>query len=190
MTNPKLKPGDRVVLLYMDGESLPPGITGIVKKSHVLFGTEQYEVDWEDGSKLSLISGEDAWKLKSTKEQIKEDNQSDFILKNLEMLKFLNMNFLIKYLKMVQKSGITNMFGAAPYLYMGKERIEHEFKYEHIPNEEAFEEMLDNANEAQAYMINGVINYLNKKGIEESMENVNRYLKTFSNKVLNFYILN
>ena len=101
MTNPKLKPGDTIILLYMDGEtSVPPGTEGTVTKSYEVFGSEQYDVKWENGSTLSLISGEDAWKLKSPKKQIKEDNQSDFILKNLNELKFLNMNFLIKYLKM------------------------------------------------------------------------------------------
>jgi hypothetical protein len=189
MANPKLKRGDTVILLYMDGETLPPGISGVVTKSYELFGTEQYDVDWENGSKLSLIAGEDAWKLKPTKEQIKEDDQSDFIANNLDILRLLNMNFFVNYLKILKESGITNMMGSAPYLYTGRERIEHEFKYKHIPNEEAFEELLDKANTSQAYMINGVIDYLNKKGLDENMENINKYVRLFSNKIVNFYIL-
>ena len=90
---------------------------------------------------------------------------------------------------MVRASGITNMYGAGPYLYMGRERIQHEFKYKDIHNEEAFEEVLDYANQAQAEMINGVINYLNDKGIEEDMSSINKYLQRLSTKIIQTYTL-
>ena len=70
MLNPKLNPGDRVRLVYMDGEMLKPGTWGTVKRAYELFGDDQYDVTWDDGNKenicktistLSLISGEDAW---------------------------------------------------------------------------------------------------------------------------------
>jgi hypothetical protein len=79
------------------------------------------------------------------------------------------------------------MYGASPYLYMGRERIEHEFKYKDVPNEDAFEEVLDNANQSQAEMINGVINYLEEKGIEEDMSSINRYLQRFATKIVQTY---
>ena len=109
---------------------------------------------------------------------------------SLELLLFksFNMKFLYKYLILIKKSAIVNMFGAAPYLYMGKERIEHEFKYKDIHNEEAFEQVLDLANQAQAEMINGVINVLESKGIEDTLENLNKYLRVYSSKVLENYI--
>ena len=88
---------------------------------------------------------------------------------------------------MIRESSITNMLAAAPYLYMGRERIEHEFKYKEIHNEEAFEEVLDHADQAQAEMINGIINYLEDKGMDESMENINRYLQRFASKIVQTY---
>jgi hypothetical protein len=97
------------------------------------------------------------------------------------------MKFLKKYLLMIRDSSITNMYGASPYLYMGRERIEHEFKYKDIHNEEAFEEVLDHADQAQAEMINGVINYLEDKGIEGDMSNINRYLQRFATKIVQTY---
>ena len=90
---------------------------------------------------------------------------------------------------MVRAASITNMYGAAPYLYMGRERIEHEFKYKDIHNEEAFDEVLEHADQAQAEMINGVINYLNDKGIEEDMSSINRYLQRLSTKIIQTYTL-
>ena len=88
---------------------------------------------------------------------------------------------------MIREASFTNMYGASPYLYMGRERIEHEFKYKDIHNEEAFEEVLDHANQAQAEMINGVINYLEDKGIEEDMSSINRYLQRFATKIVQTY---
>jgi phosphomevalonate kinase len=80
------------------------------------------------------------------------------------------------------------MIGAGDYLWMGSERIKHEFKYKDIHNEEAFEEMLSMADQAQSEMINGVINYLESKGIEEDMPTINRYLKRFATMIVQNYI--
>lgn len=189
MINPKLKPGDRVILLHMDGEtSVLPGSWGTVTRAYVLFGTEQYDVDWDNGSKLSLIGDTDMWDNKKRKRKtIKEDDRNKFFMENIDVFKHFNMKFLQKYLLMIRASGITNMYGASTYLYMGRERIEHEFKYKDVPNEDAFEEVLDNANQSQAEMINGVINYLEEKGIEEDMSSINRYLQRFATKIVQTY---
>ena len=189
MINPRLKPGDRVILLHMDGETIVlPGTWGTVTRAYVLFGTEQYDVEWDNGSKLSLIGDTDMWDNKERKRKtIKEDDRNKFFMENIDVFKHFNMKFLQKYLLMVRASGITNMYGASPYLYMGRERIEHEFKYKDVPNEEAFEEVLDHANQSQAEMINGVINYLEEKGIEEDMSSINRYLQRFATKIVQTY---
>jgi hypothetical protein len=122
------------------------------------------------------------------KKKITEDRDK-FIMDNIELFKYFNIKFLKKYLLMVRESSITNMMGASPYLYIGRERIQHEFKYKDIHNEEAFEEVLDHANQAQAEMINGVINYLNDKGIEEDMSSINKYLQRFATKIVQTYTL-
>jgi len=189
MINPKLKPGERVVLLHMDGEtSILPGTWGTVTKAYELFGTDQYDVSWDNGSKLSLIGDEDVWDNQERKKRtIKEDDNNKFFMNNIDVFKYFNMKFLKKYLLMIRESGITNMYGAGPYLYMGRERIVHEFKYKDIHNEDAFEEVLQYSNQAQAEMINGVINYLNDKGIEEDMSSINRYLQRFASKIVQTY---
>jgi hypothetical protein len=189
MKNPKLKPGDRVFLISMNGEnSLFFGDWGTVKRAYVLFGTDQYDVMWDNGSTLSLIDGEDKWDITNRKKKtIKEDDRNKFFMDNIDVFKYFNMKFLKKYLLMIREASFTNMYGASPYLYMGRERIEHEFKYKDIHNEDAFEEVLDHANQAQAEMINGVINYLEDKGIEGDMSNINRYLQRFATKIVQTY---
>ena len=65
MLNPKLNKGDRVLLLHMEGEMVSPGTKGVVRsitkdpfeKDEVI-----YNVNWDDGGSLSLLSTTDAWK--------------------------------------------------------------------------------------------------------------------------------
>lgn len=192
MINPELKKGDRIVLLQMSGESsVPDGTHGTVYSVDKVFDDVQYGVEWDNGSKLALLSDTDMWDKEErfkAKKRITEDRDK-FIMDNIELFKYFNIKFLKKYLLMVRESSITNMMGASPYLYMGRERIQHEFKYKDIHNEEAFEEVLDHANQAQAEMINGVINYLNDKGIEEDMSSINKYLQRFATKIVQTYTL-
>jgi hypothetical protein len=192
MINPELKKGDRIILLHMSGESsVPDGTHGTVYSVDKIFGDVQYGVEWDNGSKLALLSDTDMWDKEDrfkSKKRITEDRDK-FIMNNIELFKYFNIKFLKKYLLMVRESSITNMMGASPYLYIGRERIQHEFKYKDIHNEEAFEEVLDHANQAQAEMINGVINYLNDKGIEEDMSSINKYLQRFATKIVQTYTL-
>jgi hypothetical protein len=192
MINPELKKGDRIILLHMSGESsVPDGTHGTVYSVDKVFGDIQYGVEWDNGSKLALLSDTDMWDREErfkVKKKITEDRDK-FIMDNIELFKYFNIKFLKKYLLMVRESSITNMMGASPYLYIGRERIQHEFKYKDIHNEEAFEEVLDHANQAQAEMINGVINYLNDKGIEEDMSSINKYLQRFATKIVQTYTL-
>lgn len=65
--NPPLNVGDIVICYHMDGEtSVPPGTKGVVKK----INRDPFEpndesiisVDWDNGSKLSLVTSTDVWK--------------------------------------------------------------------------------------------------------------------------------
>jgi hypothetical protein len=187
--NPKLEKGDRVCLLYMSGEiSMNPGECGTVTSVDTIFGDIQYGVKWDNGSSLALLSDTDAWKFE--KKQIKEDelDRMNVLYKNIDVFKFFKMGFLHKYLLLVRKASIVNMFQSPPYLWMGSERIKHEYKYKDIHNEEAFDEMVAMSDQAQAEMINGVINYLESEGIEENMDNINKYLRRFATMIVQNYM--
>jgi hypothetical protein len=111
------------------------------------------------------------------------------LLKNIDVFKNFNMKFLQKYLLAVRESSIVNMFDAADYLWLGRERIEHEFKYKDIHNEDAFEKVLEMADQAKSEMIIGVMNVLENEGKEDSLENVNRNIKRYAFKVLQNYMM-
>ena len=59
-------------------------------------------------------------------------------------------------LPILRDSGIINMWQAPSLLYIGRERLEHEFKYKHIPDKENFEELLDMADNMERLMKVGV----------------------------------
>jgi hypothetical protein len=173
----------------MSGEiKMNPGECGVVKSVDNVFGDIQYGVKWDNGSNLALLSDTDAWKFE--KKQIREDelDRMNLLYKNIDVFKFFKMGFLHKYLLLVRKASIVNMFEAPPYLWMGSERIKHEYKYKDINNEEAFDEMVGMSDQAQAEMINGVINYLESEGIEENMDNINKYLRRFATMIVQNYM--
>ncbi len=81
--NAPLQPGDKVVCLRMDDAFSPvtPGMPGVVK------GVEEhpegivYNVDWGNGSKLSLVDGYDKWvKVVSEPEVDEPLNESKIVL--------------------------------------------------------------------------------------------------------------
>jgi hypothetical protein len=200
MINPELNPGDRVVVLHMEDEfsAVPIGTAGTVKSHSKVFGDDQYNVNWDNGSSLALISSVDIWDTEESmiaKRTIKkkvvegEYEKNLNLLKNIDVFKNFNMKFLQKYLLAVRESSIVNMFDAADYLWLGRERIEHEFKYKDIHNEDAFEKVLEMADQAKSEMIIGVMNVLENEGKEDSLENVNRNIKRYAFKVLQNYMM-
>lgn len=186
--NPPLKVRDKIILLSMHGETMSPGLKGVVTRIQQVVGTDVMYIDWENGRTLALLSDTDAWTLDES-EPIKEEYNSEWLSKNLDIANF-DTNILVEFLLKVKESGITNMFGAAPYLWQGKERIAYQFAYHDFSDEkqEKFDEMLDMANESQSAMINGVIKILEKENKELSVENINRYLQRYSQKILTHHI--
>jgi hypothetical protein len=194
MINQELKPGDRIKLLFMEDEtSIEPGMEGTVTGVLQIFGDTQYNVDWDNGSKLALISGVDAWTKAKPKKIIESSNlegmseKNKYFSENVDLFQNFKMKFLKDYLLTLRDCGVTNMLGASPYLYMGKDRMKINFSYHNVENE-ICDEVLEKSNLAQAEMIAGVIKLLESKNKEVSLENINRYLRTYSQKILMMYI--
>ena len=62
--NPEVSPGDRITCLHMDGESAVFGVNGTVKAvKQDPFEKDEYiiEVDWDNKSRLSLLTSTDIW---------------------------------------------------------------------------------------------------------------------------------
>jgi hypothetical protein len=191
MINPKLQVGDNIVLLHMQDETMSPGTKGVVIGVNNVMGEDMYYIEWDNGSKLNLLADVDAWRLDKKKRKI-DESLDKFISSNLN-LKHFKRKFIIDYLKDIRDSGIVNMFAASPYLYMGRERIAHEFYYKEFDeqSQEAFDRVLEKADEAQSIMVNGVLKILEEEGKGVSFDDVdkiNSYLRRYSKILLEFYI--
>jgi hypothetical protein len=190
--NSKLESGDRVMCLHMDGEtSVPPMTKGTV--SHT--GRDPFAEDdfiisvmWDNGSTLSLLSSTDRW-IKDTPKQMQEQalTQARFIADNPNLARQFDVTFLRAYLKKMRESGIINMLEAAPLLYVGSEYIDRYYG-EDREDDEVFQELLEMADHAKDKMIQGVVNYLTSENKEVEIESVNREIRKFSKKILQFYI--
>jgi hypothetical protein len=184
LKNAPLETGDRVVCLKMqDDYGVPGGIPGIVKGVSNVFGENQYNVKWKNGSSLALIEGVDQW-LKVVDEE--EDIQETRVLTKKQFLeetrkienipqeyvkysRMYDMREIKKFLDLLRKSGVTNMYQAAPYLYLGKDRIAHEHHYDDMgeEREETFQELIDMAEDVRNVMIRGAFNHYDSKRSDE-----------------------
>jgi hypothetical protein len=195
MLNPPLKVGDRVICYHMDGEtSVPPGTMGTVTKIQ----KDPFEpneddvlisVDWDNGNSLSLVSVTDAWK-KGKEERIEEqtgDKRFDFASKNPEIFDNFDWRFFREYLNKVRKSGVVNVYSAAPLLYSGKKHIDRYYG-ETPSNPDEFEELLNMADAARDKMAQGVISWMESKGQEIELDRVNRNLPKLSQKLLKLWM--
>ena len=191
--NPKLKEGDRIVLIDMTDEpTLSFGDKGTFTGVHKGGGFNQYKVKWDKGGSLYMLDDDKWMKEEDFNEMIErkknrniQESQISDLSDDSFLLKHFNMLFLKRYLNKLRESSVVNMFAAAPYLYMGKERLAHEHKYS--DTNEVFDELLDMADQAQREMVSGVISILEEEDKELSSENINSKLKRYSPKIIKFY---
>ena len=191
--NPELEVGDRVVLLRMAEEDLMAGTKGTVTRKSFVIDQIQYSMEWDNGSKLALLANEDKYMLLKDLEDRKAKKKGNItemdakvIHDNREIFENFNMNLLWKYYMALQKSGITNMFGASQYFYLGKERIAHEFHYKET--NEHFDEVLEMADEVKNNLISGVLKIMDKKNADYDLSRISSMVNRYSSKIVSLII--
>lgn len=185
-----LEVGDKIMILHMEGESGirlgTPGIVMSITNDPFEDDNKLVQIKWENGSTLSLMTKYDKWKKVGTK-KINEGSPEKFYKENKELFENFDHKFFREYLLKIRESGIINMFGASPLLYSGAEHIDRYYG-ENPPNEDAFQDVLDMANESKDKMIQGTVKYLKSKNKEIELEQVQRLVQKFATKIVVFYI--
>ena len=198
--NAPLEKGDTVVCIKMQDEyGVPGGVPGVVKSVANVMGDMQYYVEWDNGSKLALIEGVDKWMkvvqddtieesfFMTKKGLIKESKKASEKFNDLS--EYYDIKLIKKFLDALRLSSVTNMHQAGQYLYLGKERIEHEHKYNEFSDdkEEAFNDVLDMAEEVRNEMIKGAFSSIDDKNQgnnnDDEDELDSRYLRSVENKM-------
>jgi hypothetical protein len=196
MINPELKVGDRIILWNMTDEiSVKPGTKGTV--TNIIDDPFQDDnkiisVKWDNGSTLALLSQMDMWKLDKTK--IKEsfdngDRNIQFLIDNRDLKKTMDLNYFRDYFKLLRDTGITNMHGASPFVYMTAKHLERYYG-ENREDDENFQKLLEKQDEARAKFLSGLVKFANKTNVDLSDDsNINSLARRLAIKVLQFYML-
>jgi len=184
---PELKIGDRIVCLEMEDEPKYFGERGTVTKINKGPGFLQYNVEWDNGGGLFLLDT-DSWILEKDfkkKSKINENDDVNKLAENSKILKYFKMLEIKKYLDLLRETGIVNMFGASPYLYIGGNIL----KKEHYDVEDDnFEDLVELADNTRNIIIRGSMKMLEDEGKEITPENVNKVIRRYSPKILSFWM--
>jgi hypothetical protein len=204
--NPELQKGDRVVVLKMSDpySAVPPGTAGTVLSSSNVFGDDLYYVDWDNGSRLNLISGEDIWlyeedfnnRRKRRTESVKpkkkltesQKSMSDFVLKNRQILKNYDWKKIKLFLTAIRATSIVNMLESGYFLSCGKERLEHFITYKNISNKKALKYALEHADEVRNVMISGAMSMLEDEDKEITPQSVERRMRRDTSTLMQIYM--
>lgn len=210
--NPELKKGDRIVLVYMDGETLGTGIKGEVTgiSQTPSFGGKdsyQYNVRWfdEEGnqfSQLDLLPDVDAWIM-----------DSDFQQENIQEINFRNLDDLIakgdflavfskkelekvyEFLELERQIGSHNMaMEGGKFLLMGPDYIRDFFKLQsyHIkPDKEKeilIKKLINRSEDIYNLFIRASMEYLENKKIKYSLKDVQKTMVRLATTAKQFWM--
>lgn len=194
--NPKVKVGDRISLLYMEDEfDVNPREQGTVMSvSRDPFETDEcyiISVKWDGGSTLSLLSCRDVYRLIESKVNEQTDSgrseqQIDFIINNRDVVLNFNRQKIFEYLDVLRKSGVINMFGAAPFLFSGRDWIDRYYG-ENEENNEEFQEVLEMADDIKNEMILGMLKTF--KDNTPALGDMDRLIRKLSNRMVNYWMM-
>lgn len=194
--NPKVKVGDRISLLYMEDEfDVNPREQGtVVSVSRDPFETDEcyiISVKWDGGSTLSLLSCRDVYRLIESKVNEQTDSgrseqQIDFIINNRDVVLNFNRQKIFEYLDVLRKSGVINMFGAAPFLFSGRDWIDRYYG-ENEENNEAFQEVLEMADDIKNEMILGMLKTF--KDNTPALGDMDHLIRKLSNRMVNYWMM-
>ncbi len=195
--NPKLEPGDRIVLLHMDDpySAVRMGTKGtVVKIVKVPFDMGyQYNVKWDDGSILDLLPETDSWVLatdvKSKKNLTTEEFSQELktLSKHKDIIKNMDYRPVLDFLKLVQKSGLVNMLQARVFLMSDSKNL-HKLIYKFDGEPEDYPELFENIDEVRDILINETIRIMQEQNMEFDDSTVNRVFQKVCSAVMEMYI--
>jgi hypothetical protein len=195
--NPKLEPGDRIVLLHMDDpySAVRMGTKGTVIKVVTLpFGMgTQYNVKWDSGSTLDLIPDVDSWILTTDVKQKTNLTTEEFsnelktLSKHKDIIKNMDYRPVLDYLKLVQKSGLVNMFQAMPFLMTDSHNL-HKLIYKFDGEPDDYPELFENVDNVKQILVSETIRIMEENNMEFNDTTINRVFQKVCKAVMEMYV--
>jgi hypothetical protein len=209
--NPKLKVGDRIILIYMPGEDIDTGTKGKVIKigDQPSFKSEfnyMYLMEWYDDNGnvvdgLSLLPQSDTWILdpEFSSKNIHEARftELDDLIKHHEWSKLFkksDLKYVIDYLKVIRDLGVVNMLEAGQFLGQTKEYLTKYFDLHRMQrelddeDEELIEKIIDMSDKVRNIMISASITDLERKNQEITGRSATNRLNRLAGELLRWYI--
>ena len=195
--NPKLEPGDRIVLLHMDDpySAIRMGTKGTVLKIVTLpFGMGyQYNIKWDNGSTLDLLPDTDSWILaadvKSKKNLTTEEFSQELktLSKHKDIIKNMDYRPVLDYLRLVQKSGLVNMLQAMPFLMTDSHDL-HKLIYKFDGEPDDYPELFENVDNVKQILVSETIRIMEENNMEFSDFTINRVFQKVCKSVMEMYV--
>ena len=209
--NPKLKEGDRIVLIYMPGEDVDTGTKGKVKRigQQPSFGSEfdyMYDMEWYDDDKkvistLSLLPQTDTWMLDREYEQ-NDLNEAriidlDDLIRRHEwsrLFKKSDLKYILEYLEIIKRLGVVNMLESGQFLGKTKEYLTKYFDLYQMQHdldnkeEEMIKKILEMSENVRNIMISAAINDLEQKNIEITGSSATYRVNKLATEVVKHFI--
>ena len=209
--NPKLKAGDRVVLIYMPEESLDTGTKGKVIKigQQPSFGTEfdyMYVMEWydDDGnviSTLSLLPQGDTWMLdpEFNQKNLQEARFTDLddLIKHHEWSKLFkksDLKYILEFLGVIRELGVVNMLESGQFLGQTSDYLRKYFDLYRMQREvdedkeELIEKVIEMGEKVRNIMISAAITDLERQNKEITGTSASNRLNRLAGEILRWYI--
>ena len=213
--NPKLKEGDRIVLIYMPGEDVDTGTKGKVKGigQQPSFGSEfdyMYNMEWYDDdekviSTLSLLPQSDTWMLdpefsqKNLQEvqSRKKFTDLDDLISHVEwarLFKKSDLKYIVEYLELIRQLGVVNMFQSGQFLGQTKEYLTKYFDLYRMQrdldenHEELIEKILEMSEMVRNIMISAAITDLEQKNKEITPQSATNRVNRLATEVVKHFM--
>lgn len=210
--NPKLKEGDRIILIHMPGEEITIGTKGKVIgiENAPSFGGSlgyQYEMEWYDDndnifSKLSLIPDTDSWMLDEiTIKENKYTNLSSIddlekLANFLDLFRKKDFTLILEYLELIRELGVVNMFESTQFLGETSKYLEQYFNLYRMrkelddKDEELIEKIVNMSENIRNIMISASIKDLEQKNVEITTSTVTSRFSKLKKDILLYFIDN
>ena len=209
--NPKLKEGDRIVLIYMPGEDVDTGTKGKVKRigQQPSFGSEfdyMYDVEWYDDdekviSTLSLLPQTDTWMLdrEYTQNDLNEARIIDLddLIRRHEwsrLFKKSDLKYVMEYLEIIKRLGVVNMLQSSQFLGQTNEYLTKYFDLYRMQqdlddkDEEMIKKILEMSENVRNIMILAAINDLERKNKEITGSSATYRVNRLATEVVKHFI--
>lgn len=114
--------------------------------------------------------------------------KTEILIKYSELVGKYPLKKIFEYLNILQKIGITNMFGATPYLYGGRDWIQKQIDYFDIEEDENVEKLLDMADEIKDSIISGALKRQEREETNNFIRSVERRVQQESKDILKIWM--